>query len=1069
MPAPSPSPLLLTPLVSAICVLFPLSWVVLAQSTEKSPPVPTSTQSNQQSTQADALVETPQQEVRERNERRALVETLLLNQQVIELYKQARYDAAIPLAEQALAIREKAFGPEHPYVAVTLQILASLYDKKRNYARAEPLYQRALAVYEKALGPNHLDVATALNDLASLYQHKGDYGRAEPLFRRVLAIREKTLGPEHPEVARVLTNLAILYQSKLDYVRAEPLYQRALAIEEKVLSPNHPDTATTLNNLALLYQDKGDYARAEPLFQRALAIEEKAFGPSHPDVAPTLKNLAAFYQSKSDYARAEPMIQRALAIEEKVLGPNHPHVATTLNNLAVLYEEKGDHARAERLYQRALAINEKALGPEHPAVAIMLTNLAGLYNARGEYARAEPLLQRALAISEKVLGSEHPLVGTTLNSLALLYEEKGDYARAESLFKRALAIREKAFGSNDPVLVHALFNLATLYEAKNYWHQAIRLMVRASELREKHLAPTLTAGSENQKRIYLARLSREVDATISLHLQSAPNNTKALRLALTTILRRKGRTLDTLTDQFAALRRRSDPQDRALLDPLSATRAQLATLVFKGASQTNATEHRAEVARLEGEAERLEAQVSTRSAEFRAATQPITIERVQQAIPAGVALIELVSYKPLNAKRITKAEKWGPPRYVAYVLRRQGPPSFVDLGEAAPINQGIRQLRAALADPESTDAKEAARALDQTVMRPLRKLIGGVKQLLLSPDGNLNLVPFSALADENNRYLVESYSISYLTSGRDLLRLEARAPPRQGAVVIANPLFDLSATENQSSTATRKGQETAVQSSAQTPNASPTPDTSRARRSVDLTTGTFSPLTGTAKEAQAIAALLPGVKLLTEASATESALKQVIGPRILHIATHGFFLPDQPEELSDQNRGNFGGSFGGSAGNGLLAGPRAVGGENPLLRSGLVLAGANQLSGGVGEDGVLTALEAAGLDLWGTKLVVLSACRTGVGDIQNGEGVYGLRRALVLAGAESELMSLWRVDDAATSDLMVEYYKRLGAGEGRMEALRQVQLKMLRSNDRNHPFYWAAFIPLGDWRSLEAK
>ena len=140
--------------------------------------------------------------------------------------------------------------------------------------------------------------------------------------------------------------------------------------------------------------------------------------------------------------------------------------------------------------------------------------------------------------------------------------------------------------------------------------------------------------------------------------------------------------------------------------------------------------------------------------------------------------------------------------------------------------------------------------------------------------------------------------------------------------------------------------------------------------------------------------------------------------------------------------------------------------ENPLLRSGLALTGANQHEGGNGEDGILTALEAAGLDLWGTKLVVLSACETGIGDVQNGEGVYGLRRALVLAGAKSEMMSLWKVNDAATHDLMIEFYRRLESGTGRSEALRQVQLKMLKTNYRNHPYFWAAFILSGDWRSL---
>jgi len=248
-----------------------------------------------------------------------------------------------------------------------------------------------------------------------------------------------------------------------------------------------------------------------------------------------------------------------------------------------------------------------------------------------------------------------------------------------------------------------------------------------------------------------------------------------------------------------------------------------------------------------------------------------------------------------------------------------------------------------------------------------------------------------------------------------------------------------------------------------------------------LSGATFRPLPGTAGEAQQLSAILPGVRVFTGTQASEGALKSLSGPAILHVATHGFFLPNQAEVAADETRGLVLGSGNES---------RAPRNENPLLRSGIALAGANVRQPSDAEDGVLTALEAAGLDLWGTKLVVLSACETGVGEIKTGDGVYGLRRALVLAGAESQLMSLWQVSDEATRDLMVAYYKRIQAGEGRSEALRQVQLEMLRgtqkseigkdrslrierktaaSETRSHPFYWASFIPIGDWRSLQGE
>ena len=231
----------------------------------------------------------------------------------------------------------------------------------------------------------------------------------------------------------------------------------------------------------------------------------------------------------------------------------------------------------------------------------------------------------------------------------------------------------------------------------------------------------------------------------------------------------------------------------------------------------------------------------------------------------------------------------------------------------------------------------------------------------------------------------------------------------------------------------------------------------------------FSRLEQTEQEAKELKILFPQAEVLTHARATETAVKQASSPQILHIATHGFFLEEntqfEKEAKGDQTRfivrrRNDESKKRGSGQAELM---------NPLMRSGLGLAGANTGNGGESNDGILTALEATGLDLWGTKLVVLSACDTGVGKVTNGEGVYGLRRALVLAGSESRMMSLWPVSDTGTSELMIDYYRRLKAGDGRSEALRQAQLKMLRNPMRRHPFYWASFIQSGEWANLNGQ
>jgi CHAT domain-containing protein/Tfp pilus assembly protein PilF len=955
-----------------------------------------------------------------------------------ELYRErGAYERAEPLHQRALAIREKHLGSGHPDVAKSLNALALLAQAKGDYDRAESFFQRALTIRERVLGPTHRDVATSLNNLALLYQARGDYDRAEPLYQQALAIKETALGPDHPAVATSLNNLAELYRERGDALHAEPLYQRALAIKEKALGPDHPAIATSLNNLAELYRERGDMQRAEPLYQRALAIKEKALGPDHPAVATSLNNLAELYRERGDVQRAEPLYRRALSIREKSLGESHPDVAVSLHNLAELYREQADYDRAEPLYQRALTITEEVLGPTHPEVARAVNNLALLNQSKGNYSRAESLYLRAVTVTENAFGAEHPDVAIPLNNLALLYQMRGDPARAEPLYQRALQIFEKSFGPEHPAVATALSNLAELYRERGDISRAVSLLTQATDIREQNLAIILAGGSEHDKATYMALLSGETDSAVSLHTQAAPQNIQALRLAVTTVLRRKGRVLDAMTDSIAALRGRMDPEDRALLDDLAAIHSQLAAEVLRS-GKTDPSQRLIRLDKLEARARELEAAISARSAAFKAQAQPITIEHVQQAIPEGAALVEWVSFVPFTPETSKNRQRTGQRRYVAYVLRSKGDPTWVDLGEAALIDRQIAQLREALSDPRRIDARKLAQALEERVTRPIRKLLGQTREVFVSPDGALNLIPFGALVDEDNRYLIERFSFTYLTTGRDLLRLQVKTPTQQRPLIIANPDFDGTAI----ATAGSQQQDNPGTGSAELPK---------------LLTARFNALPGTEDEAKALEARLKRATVLRQAQATETALKRVHGPPILHIATHGFFLMDQkhkalpnPQVIRYEDN----------------LPVRSVHIDNPLLRSGLALAGANQHQER-DDDGVMTALEVAALDLWGTKLVVLSACETGVGDVQHGEGVYGLRRALVIAGSETQVMSLWKVHDAPTRDLIESYYGRLMAGNGRSEALRQAQLAMLSQPHRKHPYYWASFITSGQWGVLD--
>ncbi|MBD2091284.1 CHAT domain-containing protein [Microcoleus sp. FACHB-1515] len=883
---------------------------------------------------------------------------------------------------------------------------------------------------------------------ASELQQQGQYAEATFLVQQTLEIYERILGANHPFVAISLNNLAELYREQGDYAQALPLYQQSRSILEATWGVNHPDVATALNNLALLYLDQGDYVEAEPLFKQALSILEATWGVNHPDVATALNNLAELYREQGNYAQAEPLYQRSLSILEAAWGVNHPLVGATLNNLALLYQDQGGYVEAERLYQRSLSILEATWGLDHPNIALILNGLASLYLKQGNYAQAEPLFERSLSIGEAALGVDHPFVATALNNLASLYQMQGNYAQAEPLYQQVLSIREAALGANHPLVAATFNNFAGLYQAQGNYTRALDWLRRGMEVDETNLAVTFLTGSEARKRAYIATLQGTASWAISLHLQAATTHSEAAELALTTVLRRKGRVLDAVTDSLQQLRQNLSPPDQTQLNQLQVTNTQLATLLFGGLGNYSPEQYRTQVTALQMQAEQLENQLAQRSAEFRAEVEPVTIESVQILIPADAALVELVQYNPFNP-RASYFERFGTPRYAAYVLHKTGDPQAVDLGEAEPIDRQIAVLRQGLRSP-TQNPQGAARRLDQLVMQPIRSLLGDKTHILISPDGQLNLIPFAALKDENDRYLLESYDFTYLTSGRDLLKLQLEAPSRSAPVLFANPDYDDPGSTQIAAIAI----------------AQPASTRSTDQRSSDITALRFDPLPGTQTEAEAIAPLLPNLTVLTGTQATENTLKRLQSPSILHLATHGFFLEDV-EFVPPNARGGDGTIAPVFTGDQFSASPNVrQSNENPLLRSGLAMAGFNPRQGGGTEDGVLTALEVTNLDLRGTELVVMSACETGLGDVINGEGVYGLRRAFVMAGAESQLMSLWKVDDHGTSQLMSLYYERLQRGENRSAALRAVQREMLQAPFYQHPYYWAGFIFSGDWRSI---
>lgn len=991
------------------------------------------------------------------------------------LYQEmARYAEAEPLFRQALDINRDALGENHPNYAQSLNNLAALYREMGRYAEAEPLYEQALEVRREALR----GFSQSLNNLARLYEEMGDYVRAEPLYQKALEVTREALGEGHPDFATSLSNLAAFRQAVGDYAAAEPLYRQALEIFRKALGEDHPYFATIVNNSAALYREMGRYAEAEPLHRQALEIRRKALGQDHPDFAQSLNSLALLHDTKGNYADAELYYRQALEIRHKTLGQDHPDLAISLNNLALLHHSTGDYAEAEPLFRQALETTREALGEEHPGVATTLNNLARLHQSMGDYAKAEQLYRQALDIRRKALGEDHPDFATTLNNLAVLYQEQRDYAAAEPLYRQAIEVDREFLGENHPDLAISLNNLARLQAATHRTPEALSLMTKAAIINDRSIGQIFSISSESQRMAYLKIVRAELEVFLSLVLQYVSHSSAAVQAGLELVLRRKGIGAEALSAQREALLSGRYPHLEPKLKELTTLRGQIARKTLVGPGSEGPATHQRLLADWNASNERLEANLASQMPEMDLEQKLREADRraVAEALPEGAVLVEFVRFDAFDFMAVpARGEpQWKPARYVAFVLPAGEPDNvrMIDLGEAEPIDQRIASFRTSItgeaergseggveiesiepsrisvrsdrsalreaiffatrhARPSSTseellDSTKLGSELRRALFDPLLPALGGRTRLFVAPDGDLARLPFEVLPGRDGGHLIDECRISYLGVGRDALRLEVESIMQPGPpLVAADPDFDLGGADDRGAGG-----------------------------------APFERLRGTRVEGERIAKLLE-VEPLLGGRALEKNVKGSRSPGILHQATHGFFLPDAPR---DPNKEQLGLESVERPGDGLLV-ARLGHAENPLLRSGLALAGANTwLKDGLlteeAEDGLLTAEDVTAMDLLATELVVLSACETGLGEVHVGEGVYGLRRAFVLAGAKTLVMSLWKVPDEETQELMEGFYRRILEGQARSDALREAQLAMKAKHP--DPRYWGAFICQGD-------
>jgi tetratricopeptide (TPR) repeat protein/CHAT domain-containing protein len=1043
-----------------------------------------------------------------------------LNDLGILFWEIGEYAKAESYYTEALEIERKTIGEAHPEYASSLFNLGILFSDMGEYAKAEQYYTKALAIRNEVLGDDHLDYAASLNGLGSLYYNMGEYAKSEPYYLQSIEIRKKTLGEDHPDYASGLYNIGLLYLEMEDYEKAELYYLECLEIRRKKLGDEHPDCAATLNGLGNLYLGLGEFSKAERYFLQSSEIYKKIGGAFYTDYAMSLHNFGCLYYQMSLLDKAEVFLLESLEIYKQNLGFRHSYYASNLYDLGFCYKLRGEYANAETYFLNSLEIRLELYGREHPdyadclnelgsidwelhdyvgalskykaaldiykrvcgesspMYAMSLGNLGLVYSDLGEYANAEPYYLQSLEIKKKTLGETHPDYADGLNNLGSLYFEMGEYLKAESYYLQSLEIYKKTLGEAHPDYSLSLNNLGALYFEMGEYLKAEPFYLRSLEIKKKALG-------ENHKDFVLTlnnigRLYSTMD-NLTLFEQSYfsyfPSCQGALRKNASLNSKTKNAYKENYTDQLypflCYLSYREDEssqiqlagfnhwfflngwvgdRDALLSREVGAAGDTVLAALYEDyrMQRTQLSKHyeltideRAkrgiDIEKEEQAAERMESELAVKMEAFKRINAVYDFEDLREQIKSDEAYVDILRVPYYDFKNQTWPDS---SFYMAYVVTTdtREAPLLINLGDGKRMEEEVFPYLMGQITKSRSSTMDGA--VYHYLWKPLEGSLEGKKLIYLSSGGIYhNFNPETIYHAENGKYLYEEKDIHLVSSGRafvDQRLYGSQNYTDETALLLGSPDFDATGETDKQETFSSPGMTYATMR--------------------DLTRdGTFlaNPLPATLQEVESIRTSLTAanwdVELYTGVNAREDQLKKMSSPRILHLATHGFFMEDTEQRAESGMR--------------ILGMDRERVAENPLLRSGLLLSGCNKtfkdsslISGG--DNGILTAYEAGLLNLRNTDLVVLSACETGKGEILNGEGVQGLRKAMTDAGAEHILMSLWKVDDKVTSEYMQIFYGHYAQGKSIRESYNLTRNEIKQKYPQL--YYWGAFVLVGE-------
>ncbi len=947
------------------------------------------------------------------------------------LYSQAtllqyidKYPEALTTLQQTKNEVEKFYGNSSDYYAVALDKLASMQIVLGKYSEAEENINKSLAFYNTQKNrEQNIDFAHGLETLSRFYIVQGKFREAERTVKKAIKILKNANENEKVStVAEELINLNILTGK---YASTEKSLLEMIKMREGKFGTKHRSLISPLSQLCNLYLITGDYNKAEKLARRAYAISEEIFGSNSVIHSKSIKLLAKTYTAIGDYDKAEDAGNKALSIQSLHYGHNHIEIASTLNELAIVKFYNNPHdPESERLYTEAAFIINSCLGSDNLHYAEILKNLSMFYIENGKTKSAEDSLNKGNAIWIAKLGNANIHSAEAAYMKGIFFSKEEKYIEARKSFEDSKNLYAKIFDSQHPYYIKALSKEGQMAFILNDFKAAIKCLDETTVADLKFIKKYFPSLSDREKNKFWNLIKDDFEFYNTLAIKLSKENPELLQNVYDFSLKTKAILLNSSIKVKERILSSNNPELIKKYESWIDKREFLTSALSMDVEQQK--ENNIDVKLLEKEIEILEKDLSEKSESFLANYEKSDAnwKQVKAALKPNEYAVEIIRFRYFDKKFSDSV------LYAGLVINENSKaPELVLIPNGNELeNKYLNYYRNCIKlNVEDQFSYEK-------FWKPFNNLIKQNATVFISGDGVYNQINIETICGPDKNYLLNQYDIVLVSNTKDLLNLKVpkkdKAKPTAANKIklFGNPTYYEESVD-------RNGE---------------TKDSIYFRTSLSLIERKKIPqLPGAEGEVKHLNDLMIKNGWETEIylnnQATESNLKSIKDPKVFHIATHGFFMEDiEPaynEGLSDKNL------------------------QNPLLRSGLLLknGGAILAKNNIyelnSEDGILTAYEAMNLYLDHTELVVLSACETGVGKVQLGEGVCGLQRAFLIAGANSVIMSLFKVSDNVTKELMTIFYdKWLATGAKRKSFL---EAKRLIKEKYKDPIYWGAFIMVG--------